>query len=177
MWFYLYKALLPIDLAPIYRQWHIEAGNLLWWLPLAAALAVTLVLWVYRKSWARPLLFAWGFFCVALVPVLGFTDVLFMRYSLVADRYQHIAIIGVIALVTAGFSAWPKRARDITRWAAMVLIIAVVGALTFLTWRQNGNYRDEIALYKATLDKNPDSWIAHYTLGFALAAKGRPRDD
>jgi tetratricopeptide (TPR) repeat protein len=176
VWFYLYKALLPIDLAPIYRQWHIETGNLLWWLPLAAALAVTLVLWVYRKSWARPLLFAWGFFCVALVPVLGFTDVLFMRYSLVADRYQHIAIIGVIALLTAGFSAWPKRAQVGSHRAAMVVAIATVGALTFLTWRQNGCYRDEIALYRATLDKNPDSWIANYTLGFALVQTGQPEE-
>ena len=117
-----------------------------------------------------------GFFCVALLPVLGFTDVLFMRYSLVADRYQHIAVIGVIALVTAGFVAWPKRSRDITRWAAMAAAIAVVGALTFLAWRQNGCYSDEIALYKATLDKNPDSWIAHYTMGFALAEKGEPQE-
>ena len=75
VWFYLYKALLPFDLAFIYPQWHIQAGNLLWWLPLLAALVVTAVLWWYRKGWSRPLLFAWGFFCVALVPVMGFTDV------------------------------------------------------------------------------------------------------
>ena len=90
VWFYLYKALLPFDLAFIYPQWHIKAGNRLWWLPLLAALAVTAVLWLYRESWSRPLLFAWGFFCVSLVPVMGFTDVGFMKYSLVADHYQHI---------------------------------------------------------------------------------------
>ena len=28
VWFYLYKALLPIDLAFIYPQWHIEVANL-----------------------------------------------------------------------------------------------------------------------------------------------------
>ena len=72
LWFYLYKALLPIDLAFIYPQWHIEAGNLLWWLPLLAALALTAVLWRYRKGWSRPFLFAWGFFCVSLTPVMGF---------------------------------------------------------------------------------------------------------
>ncbi len=82
VWFYLYKAILPIDLSFVYAQWHIETGNPLWWLPLAAALAVTAVLWRYRKSWSRPLLFAWGFFCVVLVPVMGFTDVYFMRYAL-----------------------------------------------------------------------------------------------
>ena len=50
------------------------------------------------------MLFAWGFFCVALAPVMGFTDVAFMQYSLVADRYQHIAIIGLIALASAVWS-------------------------------------------------------------------------
>ena len=66
VWFYLYKALLPLDLIFVYPQWHIQAGNLLWWLPLSAALIVTAVLWWYRKSWSRPYLFAWGFFCAAL---------------------------------------------------------------------------------------------------------------
>ena len=106
VWFYLYKALLPLDLDFVYPQWHIKAGNPLWWLPLLAAFAVTAVLWRYRTSWSRPLLFAWGFFCVALAPVMGFTDVGFMKYSLVADHYQHIAVIGLIALAAAGWSAW-----------------------------------------------------------------------
>ena len=78
---------------------------------LLAALAVTAVLWWYRKGWSRPFLFAWGFFCVSLVPVMGFTDVGFMKYSLVADHYQHIAIIGVIALAAAGWSIWHRLAR------------------------------------------------------------------
>ena len=92
-WFYLYKAFLPVDLYFVYPMWHIQAEKLLWWLPLSAASIVTAVLWRYRKGWSRPFLFAWGFFCVALVPVVGFTDVGFMRFSLVADRYQHIAVI------------------------------------------------------------------------------------
>ena len=148
MWFYLYKAILPVDLVFIYPQWHIKAGNLLWWLPLLAALAVTAVLWRYRASWSRPFLFAWGFFCVALVPVMGFTDVGFMKYSLVADHYQHIAIIGVIALASAGWSAWHSLARGKACWAATAVAIATVAALTCLTWRQNGLYRGEITLYR-----------------------------
>ncbi len=65
-------------------------------------MTVTTVLWLYRESWSRSLLFAWGVFCVALVPVMGFVDVGFMQYTLVADHYQHIAVIGVISLVAAG---------------------------------------------------------------------------
>ncbi len=54
---------------------------------------------------------------MALAPVMGFTDVAFMQYSLVADRYQHIAIIGVIALASAVWSAWLQvPEEEFTRW-------------------------------------------------------------
>ena len=108
IWFYLSKALAPIGLLFVYPQWHIQTRNLLWWLPLAAAAIVTaaLVRQLHRpQAIARPLLFAWGFFCVALLPVLGFTDPGYMKYSLVANHYQHIALISVVALLAASWSA------------------------------------------------------------------------
>jgi protein O-mannosyl-transferase len=188
LWFYLYKAILPIDLVFIYPQWHVEAGNPLWWLPLVAALAVTAVLWWFRASWSRPFLFAWGFFCVALVPVMGFTDVGFMKYSLIADHYQHIAIIGLIALLSAGWSVWHGKLKgtvpfSLTRklgqspgWAAIAVAIAMVAVLTCLTWRQNWIYSGEITLYRATLEKNPTCWLAQNNLGIALTQAGRPGD-
>ncbi len=144
VWFYLYKALLPFDLAFIYPPWHVQVGDALWWLPLLAAFIVTAVLWRYRKGWSRPLLFAWGFFCVSLVPVMGFTDVGFMKYSLVADHYQHIAIIGVIALAAGGWGIWHKRARNKTHWATTAVAVVAMGALAFLTWQQSGIYHDAI---------------------------------
>ncbi len=48
---------------------------------------------------------------MALVPVMGFTDVGFMQYSLVADHYQHIAIIGVITLAAAGYGLWRRNGQ------------------------------------------------------------------
>jgi tetratricopeptide (TPR) repeat protein len=176
VWFYLYKALLPLNLVFIYPQWRIDTGNPLWWLPLLAALAVTAVLWRYRKGWGRPLLFAWGFFCVALAPVLGFQDVGFMKYSLVADRYQHIAIIGVIALASAGFVAWQKRTQGFVRRAAPVVAVAAAGILAFLTWRQSECYHDNITLYRTTLAINSECWMAHNNLGVNLARAGQLPD-
>ena len=48
---------------------------------------------------------------------MGFTDVGFMKYSLVADHYQHIAVIGVIALAAAGWSIWHQRRETKQHWA------------------------------------------------------------
>ena len=176
VWFYLYKAILPVDLAFVYQQWRIEVANPLWWMPLFAALAVTAALWWYRQGWSRPLFFAWGFFCVALALVMGFTDVGFMQYSLVADHYQHIAIIAVIALLSAFWSVWRRHTRGKSRWAANVAAVIAVGSLALLASEQSANYRDAVTLYSTTLQKNPACWMAHNNLGGMLARAGLLQD-
>ena len=173
IWFYLCKALLPINLSFVYPQWHIQVNKPLWWLPLLAALAVTTVFWLYRKSWSRPFLLAWGFFCVALLPVMGFTDVGFMKYSLVADHYLHIALIAVVAWTSAGFAQWRSRTRGVLLKAATAVSIAAVATLALLTWQQNGIYRDAITLYRAALEKNPEFLMGQSNLGAALFVEGR----
>ncbi len=175
IWFYLSKALLPVNLLFIYPQWRIEAADWLWWLPLLAAIAVTAVLWRYRTAWARAVLFAWGFFCLALAPVMGFTDVGFMRISLVSDHYQHVALIGVIALAAAMWSVWRGRTRGTAR-AALVAATLGVCALAFLAHWQSGLYSDPVTLYRAILDKNPECWVACDNLGEILLNSGQTQD-
>jgi tetratricopeptide (TPR) repeat protein len=177
VWFYLSKTLLPVHLAFVYPQWHIEMASPLWWLPLLAALGVSAVLFRFRDTWGRPFLMAWAFFCATLLPVMGLTDVYFMTYSLVADHYQHIAIIGVVALAAAAWGEWRRRARGSSRTAAVGVAAVVVGTLTWLTVRQTTIYRDEETLYRATIEANPDCWLAHYNLAVVLKAQGRRQDE
>jgi protein O-mannosyl-transferase len=176
VWSYLYKAVFPFNLAFIYPQIQTKADNLLCWLPLLAAIAITVVLWLYRRTWSRALLFAWGFFCVALVPVLGFTDVYFMRYSLVSDHYQHIALMGVAALAAAGFGAWRLHAPAQARLAMLAAAIVAAGVLACLTFRQSGLYKDEITLYTDTLQKNPSSWLLQNNLGLDFDRLNMPQE-
>jgi hypothetical protein len=110
LWFYWSKAVLPIGLSFFYPQWVIDPGSLRWWVPGLAALAITAVLlWKRRDARARPLLFAWLFVAIALVPVMGFTDVYFMKFSPVADHYQYIAILGVSGLMGAALAEVAER--------------------------------------------------------------------
>ncbi|MGD0654060.1 MAG: tetratricopeptide repeat protein [Thermoguttaceae bacterium] len=176
VWFYLYKAVLPFNLVFIYPLWRIDPGDFRWWLPLAATLTVTAVLWLYRKGWSRPILFVWGFFCVALLPVMGFTDVGFMKHSLVADHYQHIAVIGVIALAAAGWSVWHGRLRGAFARSAYAAAVIAVLAILLLSRLQNGLYCDAAELYRLTLEKNPGCWLIHNNLGVLLADEGRKQD-
>ena len=202
VWFYLGKILLPLNLMFVYPQWRIQAGDLRWWIAPLAALGVSVLLWRNRNSQARPLLFAWGYFCVMLVPVMGLTDTYFMKYSLVADHYAHLAMIGIIALAAAGWAQWRgKTSPGFWRRGALgqrksgvgtegrripaildypappIAAAAVIGCLACLTWQQSGIYRDVQTLYESTLKKNPGCWLVHNNLGMIRTLQpGRLQD-
>lgn len=177
VWFYLSTALAPINLLFVYPPWRVQIRDPIWWLPLAAILAVSAGLWWRRNAlqanWIRPLLFAWSFYCVALLPVLGFADVGFMQYSLVADHYQHIAIIGVAALVAAALTVCRQHSQGAARSAVAAAMVLPVVLLMALTHEQSLRYGNPVELYQTTLLKNPDSWLAHVNLGRSLKQSGR----
>jgi protein O-mannosyl-transferase len=166
VWFYLGKALLPVHLCFFYPQWFVQAGNPLWWIPLIATILATFLLW----RWSRPGFFTWVYFGLMLAPVMGFTDVYYMRYSLVADHYQHLALIGVTSL--AGAALW----HFSTGRLRLTLAAIILAASTWLTARQCGFYHDDATLYRATLQENPDSALAHNNLGNLLMNAGHVQE-
>jgi len=173
VWFYLYKALLPVNLSFVYPRWDIDPANWLCYIPDLALLGLLGLCWRCRRSWGRPLMFALGYYVVMLLPVLGFLNIYFMRYSLVADHYQYVSIIGIIALVVAvGY----RTAARLGGWGKGIAKIAAVFVLTtlgILTWYQCHIYRDMETLWRDTLRKNPDAWMAHTNLGNVLSAQGK----
>ena len=183
VWFYLGKALWPVRLIFVYPQWRIAPDHPLWWVPLGATAAVTAFLaWRARcwrgpaavpgpgGAWWRAGFAAWVYYCAMLVPVMGFTDIVFMKYSLVADHYQHLSIIGVIALGAAGLARW---SAGWPRELAGTLGGLLVGTLAVLTAQQAATYRNAETLYDATLALNPDCWMAHNNLAILLVKEER----
>lgn len=167
VWFYLSKAVLPLGLVFVYPQWTITAADPRWWLPIATALAATGILIYYRqRPLGRGVLFAWLYFVIALVPVMGLVDVYFMRYSLVADHYQYVAIVGVAAAAGA-FAGRVNTPASVTTAAVAV----VVTLLAVLTYRESHTFRDLETLYRVTIARNPDAWLAHQNLGVELAKR------
>jgi hypothetical protein len=178
VWFYLYKALLPWKLAMVYPRWNVDPRALAAWLPDLALLAGLALAWRYRRSsWGRPLLFAAGYFIVSLLPVLGVADISFMKYSLVADHWQYVAIIGVIALaVAAGVRGW-ERLPPTPRKQVVVGLVVLVAALGVLTWMRCDVFETNVTLWSDTELKNPHSYIVEVNLGNAhLADAGSEKD-
>ncbi len=171
-WFYLGKLLWPAGLTFFYPRWTIDAAIAWQWLfPGATVGLLAGLVWWQRRN--RAPLAAVLLFGGTLFPVLGFVNVYPFVFSYVADHFQYLASMGMIAFLTAvatrGFALmpWP-------RWSGPAMAAGVLMILGGLTWWQSGMYRDVFALYETTLARNPSSWVARLNLGTALDEAGRP---
>ena len=172
-WFYLYKALLPLNLTVIYPMWQIDADHWGSYVPGALLAVCFLLFWRRRRTWGRPLLFGLGYFVAMLFPVLGFLDQAFYRYSLVADHWQYYSIVGVTALTVAAGVKICRRLGQLGRSVGLVAGVAVLLMLGAAAWARVGVYGTSETLWRDTLAKNSNAWMAHSNLGVALAQLGR----
>jgi tetratricopeptide (TPR) repeat protein len=164
VWFYLAKLFWPTDLIFIYPRWHIsQSSPSLYLFPLAIA-ALLAALWLLRNRSRAPLA-AILLFGGALFPVLGFFDAYPFHFSFVADHFQYLASLPVIALAAAALSRLAEQWHLPTKSAATVLVLVLGGTLAFLTWNQSSQYASAETLYRTTIDRNPSCWMAHSNLG------------
>jgi Flp pilus assembly protein TadD len=93
----------------------------------------------------------------------------------VADHYQYLACIGPVALASAGIVSLSDK---FAHYRAVIVSTAllVVASLGTLTWRQAATYSDIETLWRTTLARNPECWMAHTNLGLALLQKGKIDD-
>jgi len=171
-WFYLGKLIWPHPLIFTYPRWTINTAQLWQWGFPVSYLLLLASLWQFRSRWGRGPLTAFAIFTVTLLPALGFKNYFPMRFSFVADHFQYLASIALLALFTAGAVAlFEKHAR--VRIGAGILVVFVFSLLTF---KQCEIYRNLETLWRDTLKKNPGSWMAHNNLSAVLLLEA-DRDD
>jgi protein O-mannosyl-transferase len=171
IWFYLGKIFWPAKLTFIYPQWRIDTTNPItysWLIALVAAVAIILY---GRRFFSRSVEMAALFFVTTLSPLLGFITLYTFRYTFVADHYQYLASIGPIALASGGLMTL-SRSRKSLQWPVVASCFAILAFLSLLTWRQSATYRDVETLWRTTIAKNPDCWMAYNNLGVVQFEKG-----
>ena len=173
VWFYLGKLFWPQPLIFIYPKWENAAGQVMAYLPLALGVGVLVILWFGRERWGRGAFLAFGYYVVALLPVLGLIDHYFLRYSFVGDHFQYLASIGPLALVGAVLWRVFERVGGRNGFIGPAACGLVLGGLGILSWRHEVAFRDDETLWQDTLAKNPDCWLAHNNLGAAFLNRGQ----
>ena len=171
MWFYFWKLIWPLNLSFVYPRWSIDERNLLSYVPGVLLVVILVWAWWRRRTWGRPVVMLIVCYVALLLPVLGFANIYFMRFSLVADHWQYAAMIVPcatlvgVAVTLAGRRTW---GRQIGRTVFLTLFTV----LAVLSWRQSRMYANAETLYRATLAVNPDCWLAHNNLGTILVEQG-----
>jgi len=169
-WFYLGKLVWPPSINFIYPKWTATQLIPLGWMLLATNALLLWGLWHFGrgKVWARSLLFAWGYFLLALLPVSGLFDGYFFRYSYVSDHFQYLASMGIAggcgALVFSGAKL---------RSFAVMIACALLASLIWIDRGRGERFSDSRSLWLDTASHNPLCWMALGNLGMLAHAEGK----
>jgi hypothetical protein len=177
--FYVWKTLLPIDVAPMYQMaagFDPTAGPIL--ARAAGVLVLSVVLIWQRRRWPAALA-AWITYVALVAPVSGIVQ---SGPQLVAARYSYLSCLGLALLVGGGVCWLVARAQApgrIPRGAGpaglAIVSIAYMG-LAVLTWQLVWVWRDSRTLWEYAVRLEPDSPLARGNLGFAYLNEGRVQD-
>ena len=173
LWFYAVKLLWPSELAVIYPLWDVRVADPLAWGYLVGTAALVVALWHFRQRVGPGPLAGALFFAVTLSPVLGFIDYGYMQYAFVADRFQYLAGIGVIAVVIGAATNGVRSLSVLWQRGAWVVVAVVLVVLGMLTWRQVGVWKDAETLNRHIIALNPYARYAHLNLSKALYKQSR----
>ncbi len=173
LWFYAHKLIWPSNLMAIYPRWSVGGDPALFLIFLFGVGLVLVCRLGFRRRLRTLASFSVLYFAVTLLPVLGFLDFGAMDFSFVADRFQYLAGMGLIALF-AGLATRVVRRLNMEEsiWSRTG-ICATALALGAMTWDQAGHYHDTETLFLHNVSKNPEAWMAEYNLGVVQSEQGK----
>jgi len=173
--FYLWKTVVPLNLSPLYMlPQTVNPAATPFIVSYGGVLAVTAIALALRRR--RPgLPAAWLAYVVVLLPVLGIAQ---SGPQIAADRYTYLAALGWAILAGAGLlSCWRLSTSSTTgapaTWGLAGIATGVVIALGVLTWNQVQVWHDSERLWTHALAVDPNSFMAHNNLGYALDRQGK----
>src|SRR5438309_2591682 len=173
--FYLWKTVVPLNLSPLYMlPQTVNPAATPFIVSYGGVLAVTAIALALRRRWPG-LPAAWLAYVVVLLPVLGIAQ---NGPQLAADRYTYLAALGWAILAGAGLlSCWRRSTSSTTgapaTWGLAGIATGVVIALGVLTWNQVQVWHDSERLWTHAVAVDPNSFMAHNNLGYALDRQGK----
>jgi tetratricopeptide (TPR) repeat protein len=163
--FYLWKTVAPVNLSPLYELTVVNPSAIPFLLSYGVVLTVTALAWTVRRR-VPGLPATWLAYVVILLPVLG----LFQNGAqIAADRYTYLAGLGWAILTGAGLFAFWSRLPSVLIGTTICVLLGFAA----LTWTQTHVWRNSQTLWTHALAIDPNSPLAEYGLGDALARQGK----
>jgi protein O-mannosyl-transferase len=164
--FYLFKMILPIKLAVLYRYpldnnlfLHIQ------YLIAPIILFICALLIFYSAKYSKKAIWGGLFYCITLLPVI---QLLPIGLAVAADRYTYVPLIGIFYVLSEFFVwTWRKIFKDRVYLKAIALVfsLAVVVLLVFLTQGFCTVWKDNISLWSNVVKHYPQTDVAYNNRG------------
>jgi tetratricopeptide (TPR) repeat protein len=172
LWQYIEQLTVPLHLSADYSFNQIPLA-LSWYDPRflrAALLCTALVAALVVAAHRAPKLAVAGLF--TLIPLILTANILFPIGTIKAERLLYLPSVGWC--LAAGWLTARSSVRHAP--AAALTLMVLVTAFGARAWVRNGDWRDETALFTATVSDAPASAKAHYNAAVALERAGRLDD-
>jgi Flp pilus assembly protein TadD len=164
---YIGKMIWPSNLAVFYPP----PETIPWW-QVAAAILFLMILFflVLRTLKTRPYLaVGWLWYVVTLVPSLGLVQA--GLWPAMADRFAYIPLIGLFLMVAWGVPELLAKYRY-RKTVFAICTTVLLASFTMVTILQVRYWRDSFTLFQQAVKVTTNNYVAHDSLGNALAQKG-----
>lgn len=162
---YLYKTVLPLNLAVIYPY---SKNISLLWAFFSALIIIVITGYVFYKIKMPYLFTGWFWFLITLLPVIGLIQV---GVQSMADRYTYVPLIGIFIGVTWGIVHAQKQ-HHINPHLIILLACVILISFSLKTWKQIEVWKNSISLFRHAVSVTHENWVAHLNLGEALFDRG-----
>ncbi|MBI4949812.1 MAG: tetratricopeptide repeat protein [Deltaproteobacteria bacterium] len=168
--FYIYKLCVPIDLSPFYPLPERSGIFEPWAIISVMSFAVISIAALVTLKRKKAVIATWAYYVITLLPVIGLVQV---GSQAAADRYTYIPSLSLFILIggaTGYFASRNKKALS----AVIIAVLLITSALSWLSIRQIGVWKDSVTLWSRAIALYPDSSpIAYTNRGIAFGQAGR----
>lgn len=171
--FYLFKVLMPANLAPLY-PFPLPGDISLFAVEYSGSIALLIMITLYSiKSarWNRLFLTVWAYYLVTLLPVIG---IIHIGEHFAADRYTYLPSLGPFLLAGIGTALLFEKCSDRRHVIAITLSISLaVILMTVKTVRQIRLWHDSETLWTYNINLFPDTaYMPYLNRGHAYIKTG-----
>lgn len=168
--FYLFKAIAPLNLAASYGRTPEFIQQSPFFYYSGASLLVIIGLLVWKRKTAGKYLIALSIFILGFLPVSGLVPFYYQYWSLVADRYAYIAIIGFALGISALLAAADRPKLTVP------LAILLLGGYFYLGTVQLPTWQNDKTMWGNVIEKYPERSASPYSSrGIYYLGSGEPQ--
>ena len=173
---YLWMMILPLDLIPLYPYpMKIAPLSLEYLVPVVLVIAITVICVIFAKK-QKLWLAVWSYYVITLLPVIGLVPV---GLQSMADRYTYLPSLGPF-IIAGLLAAWvaervsaEKKGRPVIKFVSAAMALLIVVSMTYLTFKQIGIWKNNIALWSHVIEVAPEKVpLAYGNRGVSFADMG-----